>query len=100
MKNENPKEIFLIYMHGLNLLAVAMEFKQWLANYLRESCLPSGAMLMRVIEGHVVMHSLKWVQESPRDILIWDGASHFPADIKAAATQSMSVCFWLSSRQL
>lgn len=33
-KNENPKELlFLIYMHGLNLLPVAKEFKQRLANY-------------------------------------------------------------------
>lgn len=59
MKNENPKEIVLIYMHGLNVLPVAKEFKQWLANYLPGSCLPSGAMLIRVIEGHVVMHFLK-----------------------------------------
>lgn len=27
-------------------------------------------------------------QESPRDILIWDDASHIPADIKATALQS------------
>lgn len=59
MKNENPKEIVLIYMHGLNLLPVAKEFKQWPANYLSGCCLPSGAMLIRVTEGHVVMHSLK-----------------------------------------
>lgn len=61
MKNEkNPKEIVLIYMHGLNLLPVAKQFKQWLANYLPGSRLPSGAMLIRVREGHDVMHSLKW----------------------------------------
>lgn len=59
MKNENPKEIVLIYMHGLNLLPVAKEFKQWLANYRPDSCLASGAMLIRVIEGRVVMHPLK-----------------------------------------
>lgn len=40
MKNENPKEIVLIYMHGLNVLLVAKEFKQWLANYLPDSCCP------------------------------------------------------------
>lgn len=59
MKQENPKEIVLIYMHGLNLLPVAKEFKQWLANYLADSCLAPGAMLMRVIKGTVVMHSVK-----------------------------------------
>lgn len=51
MKNENPMEIVLIYMHVLNLLSVAEEFKQWLANYLPDSCLPPGAMLIRFIEG-------------------------------------------------
>lgn len=51
MRNENPKEVVLIYMHGLNLLLVAKEFKQWLANYLPDSCLAPGAMLMRVIKG-------------------------------------------------
>lgn len=56
MKNENPREIVLIYMHGLNLLPVAKEFKQWLANYLPDSYLPSGAMLIRVTKGHVIMH--------------------------------------------
>lgn len=40
MKHENPKEMVLIYMHGLNLLPVAKEFKQWLANYLADSCWP------------------------------------------------------------
>lgn len=59
MKNEIPKEIILIYMRGLNLLPVAKEFQHWLANYGPDPCLPSGAMLIRVIEGHVVMHSLK-----------------------------------------
>lgn len=59
MKYENPKEIVLIYMHGLNVFPVAKEFKQRLANYLPDSCWPSGAMLIRVIEGHVVMHSPK-----------------------------------------
>lgn len=78
MKNENPKEIVLIYMHGLNLLPVAKEFQQWLANYLPGSCLPSGAMLMRVIQSHVEMHSLKL----GRNILNWDDASRIPAAIK------------------
>ena len=32
MKNENPKEIVLIYMHGLNLLPVAKDVNQRLAN--------------------------------------------------------------------
>lgn len=40
MKNKIPKEILLIYMHGLNFLPVAKEYKQWLANYLPDSCLP------------------------------------------------------------
>ncbi len=34
-------------------------------------------------------------QESPRDILIWDDASHIPADIKATATES-EVCLFLA----
>lgn len=33
MKNKIPLEISLIYIHGLNLLPVAKEFKHWLANY-------------------------------------------------------------------
>lgn len=52
MKNENPKEIELIYMHGLNLLPVAKEFKQWLANYLPGSCVPDSALRCYANEGH------------------------------------------------
>lgn len=33
-------------------------------------------------------------QESPRDILVWDDASHIPVAIQATATQS-DVCLFL-----
>lgn len=60
MKTQNPKEIVLIYMHGLNLLPVAEDFEVKLANYLLGSGLPSGAMLIRVTKGPAEMQPLKW----------------------------------------
>lgn len=37
-------------------------------------------------------------QDSPRDILIWDDASHIPADIKATDSQP-GVCLFLAARR-
>lgn len=59
MKNEIPKEIVLIHMHGLNLLPVAKGRLVCDQSHARRSRAPSGATLIRVTEGHVVTRSLK-----------------------------------------